>query len=235
MGDLEVARVGREDLGDVEALARRVVPAHRRLVSGMRHDRDGDSAALQVRDEARIRIRALEARLPHQPLGRLLESRKVVLVFLQDVGDFLRRQPRRVDPEQVAAVRNPGGHSLHGLERVAVRVVQLDDRPRDRLVRRRLPQVGRRHVVRLEEGVAEDLVEVGDGARLPIRPEALEVLRIQLGQPQQQRRRQGPLVVLDQVQVRGRDVELLRQVHLPQCTTPAQEPDLGAELRFTGH
>ena len=89
--------------------------------------------------------------------------------------------------------------------------------------------------MRLEERVAEDFVEVGDDPGLVVRAKALQVPRVELGQAQEQRGRQRPLVVLDQVQVRGGDVELFRQIHLPEAVAPPQKPDFRAELRCLSH
>ncbi len=230
VGDLEVPRVRRQDLREIEPPRVPVVGAHGRAGPGVRHDLDRDAFAIEQAHEARVGVGPLEAGLFTQALGGLLERGEMVLVLLQEVRDLFGGKAGRVDPRQVAAVRDLRGHGLDRLEGVAVGVVELHDRPRDRLVRGRLPQVGRRHVVGFEERVAEDFVEVGDEARLPVRRKALQLRRVELGKLEEEGCGQGPLVVLDQVQVGGRDPELLREVDLAQARAPSQSSDFGTEL-----
>ena len=54
---------------------------------------------------------------------------------------------------------------------------------------------------------------------------------IELGELEEERRRQRPLIVLDQVEIRRGDPEPLREIDLAQAVTPAKGPDFGAEFR----
>src|SRR5262249_49868132 len=125
---------------------------------------------------------------------------------------------------------DPRRDALHRLERVAVRVVELDDRAGDGFVGRGLPEIRRSHVMGLEERIAEYLVEVGNQARLAARTEALQLSRIELRQLEQKGGRQGTLVMLDQVEIGARDAELLCEIDLAQPVTAPQHPNFCSEL-----
>ncbi len=134
-------------------------------------------------------------------------------------------------PGQVAAVRNLRSDRLNGFERVAIGVVQLHDRPRDRLIRSGFPQIRGRDVLRFEERVAENLVEVRDEPGVALGSEALQIQGIELGELEEERRCQRPLIVLDQVQIRRGNPEPLREIDLAQAVTPAKGADFGTEFR----
>ena len=61
------------------------------------------------------------------------------------------------------------------------------------------------------------------------RRQGLEIQLELLGQADQQRRREGSLVPLDEVQVAGADAQGRRQLDLIEALLAAEEADLGAE------
>ena len=81
----------------------------------------------------------------------------------------------------------------------------------------------------LEEGIAEDLLQVGGEARRAVVGERRDVDAEDLGQLDEQVRRQRPLVVLDEIEVAAGDVELAGQIRLTDALAAAEGPDFGAE------
>ena len=77
-----------------------------------------------------------------------------------------------------------------------------------------------------EQGIARGLLEVGQQAALLAAGEGLEVDVEALGQLEQQRAVELALIVLDQVQVAGRDAQLARHGDLGQALAAAQAAQL---------
>jgi hypothetical protein len=80
-----------------------------------------------------------------------------------------------------------------------------------------------------EERIAEHLLQAVGKTRLVVVGECLQLDVKDLGELDQQVRRQRTLIVLDEIEVTRRDAELLGELRLRELFTPAHAPDLRAE------
>jgi hypothetical protein len=136
----------------------------------------------------------------------------VVGVALDQVAHLLRREPRAVHPAHVPAVQHALGERLGRRARRAVGVVEVQHRARDVGLRaRELAQRALAERVVVEEGVGEQLAQVALEPRLVAAAERAQVHLEALREPDEERRRERPPVVLEQVEVARRDAEAARR------------------------
>jgi hypothetical protein len=113
-----------------------------------------------------------------------------------------------------------------------VAAVQRHERPADGGQRgRQLVEVGGRDAA-VEAVGRQHVVEVGDQADLVVLGQERHVEAEGLVQPDQQGHRERPLVVLQLVEVAGRDGEALGECGLGQPVLVAQRPQAGADERL---
>ena len=186
--------------------------------------------------EPLLQVVAAQPRLAPELLRPLLHLREVVGVALDEVGDLLGGHARGVHAGQVAAPGDLDGEVVGRLPGLAERVVELEDPAgRGGGVGGQVAHLGGGHVLVLEDRVAEELHEVGDGPGVLLGRQRLQVELEDLGDLDEERRRHGAPVVLDEVEVRGGDAEPVGELHLAHALLPAQRPDLGPEHRLFAH
>src|SRR5262249_25371434 len=95
-----------------------------------------------------------------------------------------------------------------------------------------LPHADRRAA---EQRIGENLAQVGDEPRLLVLDEAREIDLENVADAQQHGQSQRALIVLELVQVAGRDLEQLGQGGLGDRLLLAQPPELVAEEELLGH
>jgi hypothetical protein len=175
-----------------------------------------------------VELAGLEPAVAPEPLGALLELREVVHVALDEVRDLLGGQPG-VEPGD-AALGDARGQGVGRLPGAAEGVVERHHRPGHLGAGGgHLPDLGGGEVVGLEDGVAEDLQQVGHRAGVVLGREGLEVQLQDLGQADEERRRERAPVVLDEVQVAGADAQPVGELGLGHALSAPHGPDLGAE------
>src|SRR5207249_3515451 len=113
--------------------------------------------------------------------------------------------------------------------RSPIGAIERHDGARGRGVLGELARIGERDRVLLEERVAEDLLQVGGEARRAVVGERRDVDAEDLGELDEQVRRQRPLVVLDEIEVAAGDVELAGQIRLTDALAAAEGPNFGTE------
>lgn len=185
-----------------------------------RHDLGRD--AVQPRQpvhEAARKIAALEVATFGQGFGRPLDLGKIIGMRLEEVARFLGRQHDAL----FASARQIDLQRLRILARHAPGAIKIDHGP---------CRIGRRghqplHLVGIDLGgvqraVSEDLAQRRRQASLRIIRQLLQVDVENLAQPQEQRHRNRPLVMLDEVEIARADAETLGHLLLSQPSLAPQ-------------
>ena len=184
-------------------------PQHRAAIAPDRRELDGDAVPLaRVLAQRAEHVGAIERAALQHFLRRSLQLREKIHVVLDDVRHFLRRQMRGIHAQEV----DLAGERTGRIDRFAIGVVQRHDRARGGRVLGELAQiVGGQRVV-LEQRIAEDFLQIrGEAGRVVI-GERAEVRVQHLGDTEEQVGRQRPLIVLDEIEVARRDLELRCEV-----------------------
>src|SRR5882724_3419479 len=88
----------------------------------------------------------------------------------------------------------------------------------------------------VEQRVAEDFLQLRGEAGVRVVGEGVETDVEDRGQLDQKMRGKGPLLMLDEVEIAGRDLEAAGKVALGELLAPAQRAHLGTEAEsFVGH
>ena len=184
---------------------------------------------VEVADEPRVQLLGIEPALLPELLGSLFELRKVVHPALDEITHLLRREQRLVGARRLLAVEARRELLARPPLRLVGRVEGHHRPGHLGVVEGQVPQVGRRELVGVEEGVREDLEEVVDEPRVVVAVERVKVGPEELNQLDEERRGQRAPVRLDEVQVARRDPEALGELHLAQALAAAKGSNLGAE------
>ena len=191
-----------------------------------RHDPGLDAElALQALAHGRRQVLRVGLQLGDDLLGQGLQLGEVVALGADQIADpvggrgLLGGRPRPVRALEGAQVDHPAAIQIGAIE------------PRHRLgqARRQLGDLGRlvaRNAQVGEHLVGQHLFQPGPAARVVGR-EAAQVQVIGVGQAQQDLRRHRPLIALQQVQVAGRNAQLLghpRLGHAQVAPQPFQPP-----------
>ena len=212
---MEAAALARQHFGQQQAAGRRIVAAQR---PGQRADGDGQAVpAPQPLGNGVVHLGRPHGQLGAQRLGGVFQRREMVGVVVEDVARFLGRQQdappgRQRDAAGILARHPPGPvqrqHRARGRRAAA-------DQGADFGLRHRLgaqQRVGE-HLAQLRLQLA--LLGAGQGGQVDLQG---------LGELDQQAGGDAALVVLDQVQVAGRDAQPRRQRLLGEAAVLAQAP-----------
>ena len=219
---LKVAGGRRQPFGEGEHATVGIEATHRRRVGVTHHD----AVSEQPLHEPRVSLVRLE--VGRDGLGRRLQLGKVVVVALDERRHLVRRRTQ-LGHRQLLVDHLP--EHQHLIAHVAVGPIQLDHRPTDAgQPRHQLFDLVVRRVVRLEEVVAEHLHEVAGQASVFVGRERGQVDLIGLQDLDQHGGGERPLVTLDEVEVAGRDPELLGHASLGEPPAATKRPDLASQL-----
>jgi hypothetical protein len=186
----------------------------------------------QVLDEARVDVVGFELRVAPQVFRGLLELAVVVHVMLHEIADLFRRHVREVEPRLPLSFEEARRQVLGGFAGLVVRAVERQDGARDRGARRReLADFGRQDVLPLEERIGERLEERRHEAPVLVVRESGKLDAEELREPDQERGRERPVVVLDQIEVARRDTEALGEIRLAQALATPERAHLGPQSR----
>jgi hypothetical protein len=231
VGQVEVARAPAQHLGEVEHPLFGIEAPDGVPHVGGALDPDLDSVGpLELLLEPLLQVVATRPRVPPELLGPLLHLGEVVAVALDEVGDLLGGHARRIDTRQVPAPGDLDGQVVGRLPGLAKRVVELQDPARGGgRVGGQVAHLDGGHVLVVEDGIPEYLHELGDGAGVLLGGERLQVELEDRGDLDEQGRGHGAAIVLDEVQVGGRDAQPVGKLHLADALLAAHRPDLGSE------
>ena len=158
----------------------------------------------------------------------LFEFRKIIAVGLDQVAHAFDRVG--LEAGAFLAVGELGGG--HGLAAAGLGIGGVEPLQRVRHAGAELGEVAQfllRQVDLAEQGIGEDLVQLGEEAVLVGGGEVAQIEVVGLRQPQQDLRRHRALVALDQVDVGGRNAEPLGDLGLRQTQLLADPPEAGAD------
>jgi hypothetical protein len=229
---LEAARPRRQHLRHRQHARHRVVAPH-----GRARGRELHADVVRRSEVARHRaedVVPFDAGLAREGLRRRLQLREVVQMVLDHVIHFLGREVRGIDAEEVAAVVQLRGQRARRLHRPAVGLVERQHRAGHAGVVGQLAHVAQRHRLLLEQRVAEHLLQVGGEPRAGVVRERLQLHLEHRGHLHQQMRRHRPLLVLDEVEVAGGDLQPRGQLGLRQLLPAAHGADFRAEAEGGG-
>jgi hypothetical protein len=210
--------------------------AHEAAVAahGEQHDLDAVTLA-EVRRERAEHVRAIELRAFQQLLRGGFELGKVIEVLLDHVRAFLAREVRRIHPVEGAAVVELRREIAHRLHARLVRVKERDHRACGGGTLRELAHVRRRDGVLLEQRVGEHFLQVVREPRVRVVRERGQVDVKNLRELDQQMRRQRTLIVLDEVEIAGRDLQPLRELRLRELLFAPEGAHFRTELESGSH
>ena len=229
MSELEGSAACGKQLGEHEHLALRIEATKNAPLRAPFCDLNLDpELLLHEPDEAGIEVVARELRLRSELLGRGLELREVIRVGLDHVPDLLAREVGRgAGPCHLVAVGEARREIVGARPRRLVRAVERQHSACGNGARdSHLPNVDRREVAFLEHGIGEGLRQIGNEARVLVGRERMHVHVEELRHANEKVRRQRPAVVLDEVQIAGRDRELLCELDLVEALATAQRANL---------
>src|SRR5205814_1812345 len=150
-------------------------------------------------------------------------------------GDFFRREVRRIDAEEIAAVVEFGGEGACRFDRRLIVAIEREHGSRDGWIFGDFANIGRRQWMFFEERIAEHFLQIGGESRGVVVGEGVELDLENLRDADEQMRRQRPLVVLDQIQIARRNVELCRKIGLRQPFAAPERADFGAQFVLCTH
>ncbi len=131
---------------------------------------------------------------------------------------------------QIGAGRQLVGQRLHILAAVAVGPIKAKERTADvGHGGHEFVQFRRRGTGAAEHGVGQGLFQIAFDAHLVARGKVPQINAKRLGKLEQQRHGQRPVVVLDHVQVAGRDAKNFSKLNLRQSTVLAEPPKARAQ------
>lgn len=228
VGELEGARRHRCEGVDAQLARSRVEAAHRVGVGGRLHRRDAVRAVEMVLERG-AGVAAGNAEPPGERLGREVDVVDVVVDEVEEVAHFLvgRRLDRRAGAAQ--AVVEAGkllGIAPVGLMRGDQRVGEGRRVVRDQL------QVLKAWPERLEQRIGQRFRERRQQPLALARGEVGDVDAEGFRQRQQHGGRDRALVVLDLVEIAGRDADAFGEGGLRQPVGVAQLADLAADEQF---
>ncbi|OIQ65924.1 hypothetical protein GALL_525130 [mine drainage metagenome] len=184
---------------------------------------------LHRRHQARVEGVGIQVSFGPQRLGGGLQVGEVVHGLLDEVVDLLRGQAGGFGIEALA-VAEPRRQALQALLGMLVGPVELEDSTgQRRAVLHQLPYLQCLESQGVEKWIAKGLQQVFREALVTVWSQGFEIQAELLGQPDEQGRRQGPLVALDEVQVARADAQGLGQLHLGEPLLAAEQADLGAQ------
>ena len=162
-------------------------------------------------------------------LGGRLQRREIIAVFLQEIRDAVCRHVQ-------AGLRDGDRARQPLLAQRQIFVEQPHDGPAHQGITRRYVmdiEIGERQIG--ENLVAEDLHQIAGQARMVAFRQFARIDAEILRQLEQQRHRDAPPVVLDQIQIAGRDSQKLRQLRLRHGLGAAQALDASPDPRRSFH
>ena len=199
---LEPAALPRQGLAQREAPRPRVEAAHRPVQGAHLHAQA--VAPAQALGDGMVHLRGRRRDLGADPLGRRFQDGEVVRAVLEEVPRLLVRQ-------QHPAARGQGD-ARGVLPRDAQRAVQGEHAPRGGGgLDGQGPQLRLRHRPEAQHGVGQHLAQAALQLALRLARQGRQVHLQRVRQLEQQRGGDAALVVLDQVEVGGRDAQPGRQ------------------------
>ena len=236
-GHVEVALPALQPVRQVEHVGGRIEQAQRAAFKHrhLRPRRDHAHAVLllQPLQQQAFGAARLHAPLRGAVLGGGVQLGHVVVVGEEIVAHLLVGHGRRRLAALARALVAPGrGERIKAFERLAVAPVQADEGARHGgHAGGQLADLGQRHLLLPRAArrlVGQHLVQTGDQARLLVVGKALHVHAQRGADLEQHRHRQRALVLLDLVQVAGRQAQRARQRHLREAALLAQAAQLHA-------